>query len=338
MVHSMLYVGVDSHKATAQITVMTEDGQIIKRKRIETSQAGVKEALGGYDQPLKAVVEASHSWGPVYDWLEEAGADVILAHPGKLRVIAEARIKTDKIDSEMLARLLRADLIPAAHAPAKEIRAIKRVLRQRLFLVRVQTMVKNRIGALLSQHPVQRPAVSDLYGKEGLAWLRGLSLPVPDGRVLADDLKLLEVLRDQIASTNGLLKELAAGDPAIQWLTSLPGIGAFFSLLIRYEVDDIQRFRDAKKFAAYTGLVPSTHSSGSRLMHGPLTRQGNKWLRWAFIEAVTPAVTRCSSLRRYYEKIKIRRGTHDARTATARKLAELTWTVWTEQRCYEMRP
>jgi transposase len=121
-------------------------------------------------------------------------------------------------------------------------------------------------------------------------------------------------------------------------LASLPGIGPFFSVLIRYEVDDIRRFREAKKFAAYTGLVPSTHSSESRTMHGPLTKQGNKWLRWAFIEAVTPAVTRCPWLRRYYEKIRDRRGTKDARTATARKLAELTWTVWTEQRWYEMRP
>jgi hypothetical protein len=92
--------------------------------------------------------------------------------------------------------------------------ATKRVLRQRLFLVREQTMVKNRIGALLSQHTVQRPAVSDLYVKEGMVWLRHLTLPDPDGRVLAEDIKLLEVLRDQIVSANGLLKKLAAGDEA----------------------------------------------------------------------------------------------------------------------------
>jgi transposase len=73
-------------------------------------------------------------------------------------------------------------------------------------------------------------------------------------------------------------------------------------------------------------------------MHGPLTKQGNWWLRWAFIEAVTPAVTHCPSLRRYYTTISARLGTNDARIATARKLAELTWTVWTERRCYEIRP
>lgn len=170
-----------------------------------------------------------------------------------------------------------------------------------------------------------------------MTWLHTVQLPDPDGRLLVEDLTLLEVLHDQVAATNGVLKELAAGDEAVRWLASLPGIGAFFSVLIRYEVDDIGRFRDARRFASYTGLVPSTYASGQRIVHGRLTKQGNKWLRWAFIEAVMPAISHSPSLRRFYEHIKARRGVKDARTATARKLAELTWTVWTERRCYEQR-
>jgi transposase len=333
----MLYVGVDAHKATTQITIMDETGKIVKRKRIVSSPAGVSEALGAYREPMKAVLEASYSWGPMYDWLDEIADEVVLAHPGKVRAIADARIKTDKSDSETLAHRLRADLIPEAYAPSKEIRAVKRVLRQRLFLVRVQTMVKNRIRALLSQHTVELPDVSDLYGKAGMAWLRALRLPDPDGQLLAEDLKLLETLHERITATNGLLQELAAGDDAVRWLASLPGIGTFFSILIRSEVDDIKRFREAKKFASYTGLIPSTYASGPRLVHGRLTKQGNKWLRWAFIEAVTPAICHAPFLRRYYEKINARRGVKDARVATARKLTELAWTVWIEQRCYEER-
>ena len=118
---------------------------------------------------------------------------------------------------------------------------------------------------------------------------------------------------------------------------ALPGIGPFISVLIRYEVDDISRFREAKKFASYTGLVPSTYASGDRMIHGRLTKQGNKWLRWAFVEAVMPAITHSPWLRRYYERIKRRRGSRDACVATARKLAELAWTVWTEKRFYEER-
>lgn len=334
----MLYVGVDVHKATSQITVMDEAGKVVKRKRVPTSPLGVIEALKGYHEPLKAVLEASYSWGPMYDWLAEIADEVVLAHPAKVRAIAEARIKTDRIDSETLAHWLRADLIPKAYAPSKDARAVKRVLRQRMFFVRVRTMLKNRIRALLSQHAIVFPDVSDLYGKAGLRWLREVNLPDPDAGLLREEVQLLEVLNERIAVTDSVIHGLAAEDEAVSWLASLPGIGAAaLSVLIRYEVDDIGRFRQAKKFAAYTGLVPSTYASGPRMVHGRLTKQGNKWLRWAFIEAVSPAVRRSPYVRRYYEQIKTRRGTKDARTATARKLAELAWTVWTERRRYEER-
>ena len=331
----MLFIGVDAATVHSQITVMDEAGKVLQRKRVPSSQAGIQAVLGQYQEPMKAVLEASYNWGPLYDWLAEVADEVVLAHPTKVRAIAEARIKTDAIDSETLAHLLRADLIPAAHAPSKDVRARKRVLRQRMFFVRIQTMLKNRIHALLSQHALERPAVSDLYGKAGLAWLRTLQLPEPDGRLLQEDLGFLEVVQQRIKVTEGLLKELAAGDEAVTWLASLPGIGPFFSVLIRYEVDDITRFREAKKFASYTGLVPSTYASGERQVHGRLTKQGNKWLRWAFIEAVPPALCTSAFLRRYYDQRKARLGPKEARTATARKLAELVWTIWTERRCWQ---
>lgn len=330
----MLYVGVDVHKATSHITVMDETGKVLRRRHIRSSPAALQEVLGSYQEPMRAVVEASYAWGPMYDWLGELTEKVVLAHPAKLRAIADARIKTDRIDSETLAHLLRANLIPEAYAPSKECRAVKRVLRQRMFFIRLQTMVKNRIWALLGQHAIAPPDVSDLFGKRGLSWLRALELPEPDGALLREDLALLQVIQDRIAATESVIARLAANDEAVRLLRSVPGIGDFFSVLIRYEAGDISRFREAKKFASYTGLVPSTYSSGKRTIHGRLTKQGNKWLRWAFIEAVPPAVRSSPYLRRYYERIKARRGRKDARTATARKLAELAWTVWTERRCY----
>jgi transposase len=335
----MLYVGVDAHKAHSQMTVMDHTGKILKRRRVASSREGVLEALephradGG--QPMKAVLEAGYGWGPIYDWIGEVADEVILAHPLKVRAIAEARIKTDKLDSEMLAHLLRADLIPEAYAPSKETRATKRVLRQRMFLVRLQTMVKNRVWALLWQHGIEPPPVSDLFGKKGLTWLREQTeLPEPDGRLLREEVGLAETLKEKIRSTESLIAELAEGDEALGWLRSLPGVGEFFSVLIRHEVGEMERFPSSKKFASYTGLVPSTYASGRRITHGRLTKEGNKWLRWAFIEAVSPAI-RCSPyLRGYYMRIRTRRGTKDARTATARKLAELAWTVCTQKRPY----
>lgn len=333
----MLYAGLDIHKRTTHVTVVDEHGAVVKQEQVSSTAEGLKGALGRYRRPVKAVLEASYNWGPIHDWLDDVADEVVLAHPAKVRAIAEARIKTDKIDSETLAHLLRADLIPEAYAPSKDVRSRKRVLRQRMFLVRLRTMVKNRVRALLAQHGVEVPEVSDLYGKAGREWLEGLALPGFDGQLLKEDLDLLDFLRERISATNDLIEELSEGDEVVRWLSSIPGIGPFISVLIRYEVDDISRFREAKKFAGYTGLVPSTYASGDRIVHGNLTKQGNKWLRWAFVEAVTPAITHSPWLRRYYEKIKRRLGSKDACVATARKLAELAWTVWTEKRFYEER-
>lgn len=258
----MLYVGVDNHTETSHITVTDEAGEILKRTNIESREDKLVAALEEFsDQPKKAVLEASYNWGKMYDWLDGVADEVVLAHPQKVRAIAEARIKTDKISSETLAHLLRADLIPEAYACSRETRATKRVLRQRMFLVRVQTMFKNRVHAIISQHDLTKPDVTDLFGLEGRTWLSSLSLPHPDDQILGEDLRLLEELRTRIRSTEGLIRELSRGDMAVKWLRSIPGIGEFFSVLIRFEVGDISRFRSPKKFAAYTGLIPSTYSS-----------------------------------------------------------------------------
>jgi transposase len=333
----MLYVGVDHHTETSHLTVTDETGNIIKRENIPSCREEVKGVLDEYDEPIKAVLEASYNWGKMYDWLDQVADEVVLAHPLKVRAISEARIKTDKIDSKILAHLLRADLIPEAYACSAEIRATKRVLRQRMFLVRIKTMLKNRVHALVHQHDLKKPDVSDLFGAEGMRWLKRLPLPDPDGSILKEDLALLNTVRERINSTEGLIKELSRGDQAVTWLRSIPGIGEFFSVLIRYEVGEIARFRLAKKFVSYTGLIPSTHASGGKVYHGKITKQGNKYLRWAFIEAVTPAIRVSPELRSYYERIKRRKGKKDARVATARKLAEITWHVWIEERFYEVR-
>jgi transposase len=119
----MLYVGVDAHKAHSQMTVIDETGTVLERRRTASSREGMLEALGPHrGEPMKAVLEAGYGWGPIYDWIGEAAEEVVLAHPLKeVRAIAEAKIKTDRLDSEMLARLLRADLIPEAYASSKSL-------------------------------------------------------------------------------------------------------------------------------------------------------------------------------------------------------------------------
>lgn len=193
----MLYVGVDAHKSASRLTAVDEVGEILDRRRVASTRTAFTDALEGYgEEPIKAVLEAGYSWGPIYDWLGEMTDEVVLAHPTKVRAIAEAKIKNDKLDSQILAHLLRTDLIPEAYAPSKEVRAVKRVLRQRMCFVQLQTRVKNRIRALLAQHSLELPGTTNLRTKKALNWLKDeAELPEPNASILLGDVALLELSR-----------------------------------------------------------------------------------------------------------------------------------------------
>lgn len=337
----MLYAGIDHHKRYCQLAVVDEEGTVVREERLPTEREALVRFFTELEEPCAATLEAGYNWGLVYDWLEEARVveELQLAHPLRVKAIAAAKIKTDRIDARILAQLLRAHLLPTAHIPGRAVRALKSLLRQRLFLVVLRTQVKNRIHALVDRHHLPTRQFSDLFGKRGRQFLHEAlkDLSRPDAELLGQDLELLEQLEEHIQATEGWLREAGEGDERVEWVRSIPGLGKFLALVVVAEIDRIERFPSPKKLAAYAGLVPSTYASGERVYHGRLTKQGNKYLRWALVEAVWPAIRASGELRAYYERIKSRQGANGAKAAVARKLAHLVWHVLTERRPYEER-
>lgn len=201
-------------------------------------------------------------------------------------------------------------------------------------------MVKNRIHILLDRHPEIRNQInpSDLFGVQGKRWLKEVKLPRKERKLLDNELQLLRSLERRIKASDSWVQALGKNDPRVKRLMGLPGIGKFFALLIATEIDDIHRFKSSGKLASYVGLIPSTFSSGNRTFHGRITRQGNKYLRWAFVEAVWPAIRKDFSLWKYYQRLKIRKGANAAKVATARRLLKIVYQVLTEERDYFPRP
>ena len=193
----------------------------------------------------------------------------------------------------MLAHLLRADLVPTAHASSQRAREVRLALRERMFYVRLRTMLKNRIVTAFDRYPEQRAALRqyrDLFGAAGRKQLAALEVSAIDRIQIDRGLASIDDIACRIKECEGTIKTLSKGNENVKRLQTLPGIGEFFARLIDAEIDDIARFRSASKLAAYAGLVPSTYSSGGKTHHGRIIKQGNKWLRWAFVEAVAPAV------------------------------------------------
>ena len=118
---------------------------------------------------------------------------------------------------------------------------------------------------------------------------------------------------------------------------SIPGIGDILAVTIRYEIDDISRFVSSSKLCSYAGLVPSTYSSGNRTFQGRITKQGNKWLRWALIEAAQRAPLFDMWLREFYNRI-LKKGNKIAIVALARRLLEIIYQIWNERRPYYKKP
>jgi len=332
----MQYVGVDHHKKFSYLSVMNEKGTVVKEGRINNTKEALSRFLGSSQEPKSAVLEAGRNWTVMYDWLEEELDEVKLANPRKVKAIAEAKIKTDKIDATILAHLLRSDLIPEAYVPKAETRIIKNILRQRMFFVKLSSMTKNRIHNILDRHPKLRGQIdpSDLFGKQGLEWLLKVDLPKEDKRLLDEQLDLLSYLTDKIKSSNQVVEKLGLKDKRVKLLMTIPGIGKFFALLIASEIDNIQRFRNKDKLASYAGLIPSVHSSADKTFYGKIVNHGNRHLRWALIEAVWPAIRKDLHLRSVYQKIKQHKNANIAKVAVARRLSIIVYRVLSENRTY----
>ena len=338
----MKYMGIDYHKQHFLATTMDEKGKILSRDKVSTERASVRHyfSKASSDGPVKAVMEACYGWEYFYDEVDGLVEELIMAHPLKTRLIAEARIKTDAIDSETLAHLLRADLIPKAYAPAADTRDKKNLLRYRSSLTAMKVRIKNMIHAVLTRNHIEDKGfkeLSDKFGKKGMAYLRSVTLKGMDTEILNRYLDLLEETEVKIKAAESRIRLVCRQDEICQLLKSVPGIGDILAVTIRYEIDDIERFVSAGKLCSYAGLVPSTYSSGNRTYQGKITKQGNKWLRWALIEAAQRAPLSDAWLGNFYTRIA-KKGKKIARVAVARKLLEIIYRIWKEQTPYYHRP
>jgi transposase len=338
----MKYMGIDYHPQYFVTTTMSERGKVLGRDKVSTDRASIRHYFrkANADGDVKAVMEACYGWEYFYDEVNDLVEELIMAHPLKTRLIAEARIKTDTIDSETLAHLLRADLIPKAYAPTTETRDQKNLLRYRSSLTAMKVRIKNMIHAVLSRHHIEDKAftaLTDKFGKKGLAYLRSVTLKGTDTMILNQYLDLLEETEGKIKTAESRIRLVCRQDNICQLLKSVPGIGDILAVTIRYEIDDIDRFVSAGKLCSYAGLVPSTYSSGNRTYQGKITKQGDKWLRWAMIEAAQRAPLSDAWLGSFYARIS-KKGRKLARVAVARKLLEIIYRIWKEQKPYYNRP
>lgn len=331
------YLGLDVHKNSSTATMLDKSGHLLGSEKLINTKKAFEEFINAYPNGrIKAVLEAGRNWGIIYDLLESLPSveKVALANPPKVKAIADAKLKTDTIDSLTLAQLLRTDYIPEVFVPPKAVRYKKYLVRHRCFLVALKTRVKNRIHIILERNHLLLPDFTDLFGKRGRAFLETVELPIAETFLLHSHLQLLDYLENEIKATQGIIQDELEDWESVKYLKSIPGIGAVFAPLIALEICDINRFSSPKKLWSYAGLVPTTYASGSKVYHGGLIKHANKWLRWAFIEAAHSAIKSSFYFGSCYNNKQSTKGSQAAIIATARKLACVVYYVLKEKRVY----
>lgn len=204
--------------------------------------------------------------------------------------------------------------------------------------VRMETQVKNRIRALLAQQKEEiREMVKmedRLFGVKSMAMLKELRLPGKDQEMLDALLMTYGHLGRRIQESDELVKEIYQGDERVRLVSTIPGFGKFLSVLVVTEIADIERFPSVGKLHCYAGVIPSTHASGEKSYHGRLIHQGDKWLRWAVIEAVWSAVRSDFDLKVLYQRLAARKPTNSAKVAVPRRLLTIIYHVLKEKRAF----
>jgi transposase len=319
----MRYVGIDLHKRFLVVAVEDERGRPRKPRRFDCREVeGIRaffEVLG----PFTAVIEASSSYRWLYELLEPLG-DVILAHPLRLRAIVSGRAKTDKLDAALLAKLLRAGLIPPSYVPPRPYHALREITRARARLSRKRTEARNEVHALLTRANVHVPFVN-AFCKAGHRWIAQVDLSPVSNLIRDELLRRMDYFDEELELIDGRLTEVARDFPEVEALQDLHGIGRYSALLVIAEIAEPWRFRDGRLVGAYAGLTPRVNQSGEHCYHGHITHQGSPWLRWILVQAAMHVVRRDPALGNFYQRVRKRSSAKIARVAVARKLAAICW-------------
>jgi transposase len=327
-------IGMDVHRDFAQLAVV-EDGQLSDAGQIACRPEGLRAWAETLRPDDEVALEATGNTEAIVALIKPRVARVVVSNPMKTRAIAEAKVKTDKVDARILAQLLAADFLPPVWLPDDRTRALRRIIARRTHLVRQRTRLKNQVHAILARNLMPRPPVSDLFGDRGRRGLARQDLPEDEHRLVGALLRQLDFHGDELAEVDLDLARAALGDPVVRRLMTVPGIDSVIAVSILAAVGDFSRFASADKLVRYFGLNPRVRQSGGQVAsHGRITKAGRAPARGMLVEAAWVASRTPGPLRAFYQRIKSRRGLQIAIVATARKMTALCWHLIANQQDY----
>jgi transposase len=322
----MRFAGLDVHKRVVEAVILDETGAVKKRARFACTREElarfVKENLASED---KLALEATtNTWGVVSVLKEHVGG-VVVSNPLRTRAIAEAKVKTDRVDALVLAQLLRCDYLPRVWEPDPKTQLLRRLVSRRASLVQDRTTVKNRIHALLHQRLIPAPEEGSLFDRRGRRYLAEIPLDECGRQALESELRLLDAVETEVKEISLAIARHGYQDARVKLLLTLPGVDVAVAQTLLATLGDVGRFRDGDHAASYLGIVPSTRQSAEHCYHGPITKQGRGHARWMLVQAAQHLALHPGPLGVFFRRLAKKKNRNLAVVATARKLVVIAW-------------
>ena len=322
------YLAIDIHREYLLVGGQNEDQQwVLTPRRVSVERFPVWAGKNLREGDIVVLETTTNIW-ETYDIVAPLVSRVLVANAAGVGEIVGARVKTDKEDIKRLLRLLFGGIVPEVWVPPAHVRELRSFISYRNRLVKMSTMIRNRLNSLLHKHNLIVP-------KGGLldqAWWDGQSsISSLERMQISQELFLLAEISKQKSAVDEELGRQSTGSvwgkQAIQ-LLQLPGIGVIVAMTVLSAIGDISRFENAKKLIGYAGLGAGVHASGKTFKEKRITKRGRKELRWAMVEAAWRAVRMSPHWKEQYEKYLRRlRKPNQAIVVIARKLLVAVWHV-----------
>lgn len=327
----MLSTGIDLHRRSIVVCTVDDQGSVIAHQDMNARPELVTAYFGQWPaQEQRAVVESTTGWYWLCDLLRSLGITVVLAHAKYLKAISYAKVKTDAVDAHTLAQLLRLGyIIPEAYQLPPEYRAMRDLLRQRMVMEHKRTNIIQRISSILAQFNTRIEVSPSLPGFA--TFLEQCSLPVEYRMTLLMYHRQCIQATEHRKQLEKYFKAKLRPTSTVQLLMSIPGIGDITGSIIAMETGAISRFADAKHYCSYCRLVPGAKDSGRKHAHRSGSKDGNKYLKYAFTEAAIKAMMYYPEIKQFATRLEERSTKAIARTVVAKELAKISYYVVTRQ-------
>jgi len=333
----MIWIGLDVHKRFSRMGCFDPaTGEVHDLGSVSNEPSALEEALEKLPSPRTVVLEAGRSSYHMAGLLEAMAEEVWIVDPGEVRRLQHTISKTDRRDAAALAWWAAKGVITPQWRPDAELLDLRELTRGKTALTRMSTQVRTMIRMLLARHGHERPH-RDLMGERGQLWLEEVELEGHAGKMVASLREILTVVQAKADDFERMVEQTSRKYPVARRLRTIPGIGPYLGLALAVEIGDINRFPGPAQLRGYSGLVPAVYQSGDKDARGPLTKAGNRWLRYAAVLAaqrIGQMKEPDPRLKRVFLSVAFRHGRNPGKIAAARRLLDLIYYMLKKEQDY----